>query len=582
MIFKIIFLISIAILSIQSSPTQCPSPNPILTTLNGNITGTCRNVNVNYELRFKKTRAVISWLSVPYAKPPLRFQHSVPNSKWTRHLDGTDWPKACVQSDTKKIVDQSEDCLYLNIFLPARVFIRKNVTKVPIYIFIHGGALRNGYTSDPLYDPSVRVAASREHIVVTIQYRLGHLGFMYIKDTPATGNQGILDQNLALKWVYDNAERFGGDNQKITIGGQSAGGLSVGYHLLLEKSFPYFKNAILESSGFLEAEMKTLNTPDEAHKNSLKIANESNCLKNSSTNKQIFECLQNHKSLEVFKLAVFDYPPIVNDSEYFKSNSEDLVKKLSINKVNIMVGSNTRDKGYFFKPEMQKENSFTQADFRKDLKSTFSSKLSRYLSSEIKNIENFITKCEQLYTANKNSYSFFNGTHTNYLEYVIQVLSDERYRCTANALSDIYSSIVPNLNVFNYLYGYRMSSYIDRSGNTLKTIPNTKPANYEAIHEDELYMVFGVPLNSKYSASYSKNDRLISEKILELWSNFILYSDPNGLNLTANSTSKWKKYNELAADKSVRSYFQLGKGNSIATSNHQYRVNDKICTFFNT
>jgi len=86
-------------------------------------------------------------------------------------------------------------------------------------------------------------------IVVTINYRLDALGFLYLENSNASGNQGFLDQAMALQWIYDNAFSFGGDNSKITLGGESAGAWSVGYHLFYPGSWPYFRNAIMESGG---------------------------------------------------------------------------------------------------------------------------------------------------------------------------------------------------------------------------------------------------------------------------------------------------------------------------------------------
>ena len=85
-------------------------------------------------------------------------------------------------------------------------------------------------------------------VVVTIQYRLDVFGFIRLESTDATGNQGLLDQSLALKWVYENIRNFGGDPSKITIQGVSAGASSVSYQLLYPGSWPYFKNAIVQSA----------------------------------------------------------------------------------------------------------------------------------------------------------------------------------------------------------------------------------------------------------------------------------------------------------------------------------------------
>ena len=87
-------------------------------------------------------------------------------------------------------------------------------------------------------------------VVVTINYRLDALGFLHVGgENDAKGNQALLDTTLALKWISENAQKFGGDNTKITISGESAGAWSVGFMLFYPKSWPYFRNAILQSGG---------------------------------------------------------------------------------------------------------------------------------------------------------------------------------------------------------------------------------------------------------------------------------------------------------------------------------------------
>ena len=116
----------------------------------------------------------------------------------------------------------------------------------PILVFIHGGSFVYGTSS--LYDGSTIVSMT-DIIVVTLNYRLNALGFLHVANTDVTGNFGILDQSLAMKWIYENAMYFGGDKSKITISGESSGAWSVGFHLFYPKSWPYFRNAILQSGG---------------------------------------------------------------------------------------------------------------------------------------------------------------------------------------------------------------------------------------------------------------------------------------------------------------------------------------------
>ena len=105
----------------------------------------------------------------------------------------------------------------------------------------------SGSSSD--YRP-LTVVATQDIIVVTLNYRLGALGFLHLAgEADASGNQGLLDQNLALKWIFENAATFGGDKTKITISGENAGAWSVGYHLFMPISWPFFRNGIMQSGG---------------------------------------------------------------------------------------------------------------------------------------------------------------------------------------------------------------------------------------------------------------------------------------------------------------------------------------------
>ena len=142
--------------------------------------------------------------------------------------------------------EQSEDCLFLNVWTPAPDGKRR-----PVMVWIHGGAFSIGSGSQPLYDGSV-LARRGDVVVVTINYRLGPLGFIRLADVtngkiPATGNEGILDQVAALRWVRDNIAEFGGDPGNVTIFGESAGGMSVGTILAMPSARGLFHKAIPQS-----------------------------------------------------------------------------------------------------------------------------------------------------------------------------------------------------------------------------------------------------------------------------------------------------------------------------------------------
>jgi para-nitrobenzyl esterase len=141
---------------------------------------------------------------------------------------------------------QSEDCLYLNLWTPGL-----DGAKRPVMVWVHGGFFTTGAGSWLIYNG--RALSTRgDVVVVTINYRLGVLGFLNLNEVtkgriPATGNEGLLDQVLALEWVQDNISRFGGDPDNVTIFAESAGAMSVGALLAMPKACELFHRAILQS-----------------------------------------------------------------------------------------------------------------------------------------------------------------------------------------------------------------------------------------------------------------------------------------------------------------------------------------------
>jgi para-nitrobenzyl esterase len=165
----------------------------------------------------------------------------------------------------------SEDCLFLNVYAPSTATAK---SKLPVFIWIHGGALVGGAGSD--YDPSVMVAENNI-VVVTINYRLGSLGFLAssvlaateanaFQDVGDVGNYGLMDQQFAMAWVQDNIAAFGGNPAAVTVGGESAGGLSVSTHLASTNTFrrltgqDLFRGAIIESGGYMYHDVPSLAT----------------------------------------------------------------------------------------------------------------------------------------------------------------------------------------------------------------------------------------------------------------------------------------------------------------------------------
>ena len=194
---------------------------------------------------------------IPYAQPPvgqMRWKPPVAAVRWNGIKQATDFGPACLQPQSRRtnniylgpMLPVSEDCLTLNIWAPA------DAKNAPVFFWIHGGALWAGSSQEPTYD-GARLAA-QGIIVVSVNYRLGVLGFLAHPELSAesplgiSGNYGVLDQVQALKWVKQNIAAFGGDPANVTIDGQSAGGLSVLYLLASPEARGLFAKAIAQSA----------------------------------------------------------------------------------------------------------------------------------------------------------------------------------------------------------------------------------------------------------------------------------------------------------------------------------------------
>ncbi|HKF76842.1 MAG TPA: carboxylesterase/lipase family protein [Candidatus Dormibacteraeota bacterium] len=215
--------------------------------------GTPRTVDPNMvrvsdgALKGRVSGGVRTFLGIPYAAPPvgpLRWKAPQPAAPWTGTRDATAPGSRCAQSAAQG-VSTTEDCLFLNVWTPVPVRSR-----LPVMVWIHGGAFTGGSGSD--YDAGLLVQKGRV-IVVTINYRLGPLGFL---DLPALADEAadhsagmywLQDQQAALRWVRSNIAAFGGDARNVTIFGESAGGQSVCYHLASPLSAGLFERAITES-----------------------------------------------------------------------------------------------------------------------------------------------------------------------------------------------------------------------------------------------------------------------------------------------------------------------------------------------
>ncbi len=191
---------------------------------------------------------------IPFAAPPvrdLRFRPPRPPDAWTDPRDATKSSPAAPQLPSAiepiavKDLNTDEDCLYLNVWTPGVDDKRR-----PVMVWIHGGAFITGSGATPWYDGTSFVTRG-DVVVVTINYRLGVLGFGFFDDSvegiEGSANLGILDQIAALEWVRDNIAAFGGDPDRVTVFGESAGAMSIGTLLGTPAAKGLFQRAILQS-----------------------------------------------------------------------------------------------------------------------------------------------------------------------------------------------------------------------------------------------------------------------------------------------------------------------------------------------
>lgn len=236
-----------------AAPSVAASPATLVHTSAGNVRGLITNGQHVYK-------------GIPYAQPPigaLRWKPPLPLSAWSGVHDATRFGAACQQPGyppdsiyAEAYSSMSEDCLSLNIWKP------QNAKNAPVFLWIHGGNLVRGSSSQPMFDGAV--LAKRGIIVVSINYRLGIFGYFAHRDLSAesaegiSGNYGVLDQIEALRWVNQNINAFGGNADNVTIAGESAGGLAILHLLASPRAHGLFAKAIVQSASLMNIpELKT-------------------------------------------------------------------------------------------------------------------------------------------------------------------------------------------------------------------------------------------------------------------------------------------------------------------------------------
>ncbi|GFV38813.1 acetylcholinesterase-1 [Trichonephila clavipes] len=244
---------------------------------------------------------VYQYLGIPYAEPPigeLRFMPTVPICQQPKKLNALKQPPACIQYTENPFPwyenpsDMSEDCLYLNIWVPSDA-CPKN--KKAVMYWMHGGGFRYGSIRSKLYNGTV-LAALGDIVVVTVNYRMGPFGFLFSSSEDAPGNAGLWDVLEGLKWINKNIGFFGGDSSRITISGESAGAMFISLLSTSPLAKGLYSKQIMQSGVAIFLQIDTMR--QQNLNNSQKIAKIVKCANDTNTIQNnpgpVVECLKSN------------------------------------------------------------------------------------------------------------------------------------------------------------------------------------------------------------------------------------------------------------------------------------------------
>eukprot|EP00095_Tigriopus_kingsejongensis_P011010 maker-scaffold1087_size63509-snap-gene-0.13 protein:Tk11010 transcript:maker-scaffold1087_size63509-snap-gene-0.13-mRNA-1 annotation:"hypothetical protein DAPPUDRAFT_305141" len=290
-------------------------------------------------------RRIHSFLGIPYGQAS-RFQRAVIHEPWPG-IFSADQHIECTQLGNygPYLTTGQEDCLVVNVY---STDVKANR---PVMVWIHGGSFNSGSSTPRVYGPEYLM--ERDVVLVTVNYRLGPLGFLGTGSDLLPGNLGLWDQKLALQWVQQNIANFGGDSQKVTLFGQSSGGIMVSYHVLSPQSHGLFQAAIIQSG------MPTLpfgKSDEHPGFYAKKLAHHFQCGPNF-TDAQMSACLTKVNAdrlilaaKEIFTTflgAPFPFKPALDNSTrdpFFHADPFETLERGNFSRVPLLIGNN-QDEG---------------------------------------------------------------------------------------------------------------------------------------------------------------------------------------------------------------------------------------------
>ncbi|NP_001124351.1 beta-esterase 2 precursor [Bombyx mori] len=489
---------------------------PAVTTPLGEVAG--------YYMTTRGGRQISAFTAIPFAKPPvgeLRFKAPVPFGPWEGVLDATKVSPICVQRNPyvrqKDIVGQ-EDCLYLNVYVPATTNDDKSKKELlPVMLFLHGGGWMCGDATTAMYGPEFLL--DRDVILVTTNYRLGPLGFLSTKDEHCPGNNGLKDQQEALRFIQQNIESFGGNKDSVTIFGESAGGSSVHFHMLSDTSAGLFHKAISESGTALVPWAEA--PPGEALRNAFKLAKFLGCP--PAPSEKFIACLRTKDSYEIigteFDFYAWDYEPMTPfkavvepdlPGAFLTRNARDTPKAPS---VPWMTGL-TKNEGCL-KSVWITANDTRYEEFISGF-DTIAPVTFYYDNSPFPEV--ITKKLRQKYIDGNNRKVIENG--------ILEIYSDSYFNYPAIEAVELTLNHSPEP-----IYLYELTY---RAANSFSQIFGDPEGDYGVCHADDLMHLFPIHFLSQ---PFSERDIEFSKYLITLWTNFATSGNPNKPN---NIPTVWK------------------------------------------
>uniref|UniRef100_A0A673Y778 Carboxylic ester hydrolase n=1 Tax=Salmo trutta TaxID=8032 RepID=A0A673Y778_SALTR len=514
-----VFLLLSLLASLSCS--QSDSPELTVTTRAGSLRG--------IRLPTPDRSHVTAFLGIPFAEPPLgkkRFRKAEPKKPWSGVFDASSYPNACYQFIDTSFPgfqgsemwnpnrEMSEDCLYLNVWVPTS----PRPHNLTVMVWIYGGGFYSGSSSLDVYDGRY-LAHSEKVVVVSMNYRVGAFGFLALHgSSEAPGNVGLLDQRMALQWIQDNIHIFGGNPKQVTIFGESAGAVSVGIHLLSPDSRPTFTRAILQS-GVPNCPWATV-TPAEAQRRAAMLGKLVGC-PSWGNDTELVDCLRNKPPQDLIDqewqvmpwsaIFRFSFVPVI-DGVVLPDNPEAMLSSGNIKDTQILLGVN-QDEGSFFllygAPGFSKDNEslISREDFLESVK------LSVPHANEIGQ-EAVVLQYTDWFDEN-------NGVKNR--DSLDDVVGDHNVICPLQLLTSSGSR-----GVYLYLFDHRASNL-------------AWPGWMGVIHGYEIEFVFGMPLEKRLN--YTVDEEKLSRRMMRYWANFARTGNPNiNFDGSVDSRQRWPQF----------------------------------------